>query len=1033
MESADTSNAASTTSKEKALWLMEELVPGTGINNLGLALHVTGRLRPDVLRAAVTLVLGRYETLRTVFRVIGAELVKEVVPAAEFTTVIEPLDLSDEALGKEALEKEALEKEALEKGLTAFVDRPFPLDGSPLVRVGHATGPDGDVLCLGVHHLAFDMTSAALFLQAFIPVYDAIAAGRPVPPQATAEVPAFAEPERRPADVAYWRETLRGITPDALDLWCGKSRGPRPTMTGENARHTLSPEARAALAGLQRAVRAPAGAVLLAAYTALLASHGAGPDLVVGTPVDVRGTHTAAIGYHVNVVPVRVRVDLAEGFRVLARRARDAFLGAMAHARTSVDELAGEIPEIGSTWQSALYRHLFNFLPEAPVDELSIDGMPARLLTVENPYSKFDLELVGTSATAEITLRYATETLDRADVEALPHRFEALLIAAAQDPDRPLGESAGWSEADRLTVDRANNTASPVEFPTVREAFRTWATRTPDAPAVVDGAYTATYRQVDEAAAAIGALLTGAGIGPGDVVAVAVPPREAAAALLGVWRAGAVHLPLDAAHASSWPARQLARSGAKAVLTGTGVRLPADAEPPCVLPLPTAPAPGSATAPEHTGEPTAPACLFHTCGDDGEPTATLLTHAGLADTTGHFAAELDVEPGTGVLTLAAPATFDALFDLCLALGAGGRVVIAPEEARSGGPALREAVDRHDVTVVPVPPGTPARVVEDAAARPHGLTVLVQGDRTSDATARRLLAAGCRLHYAYGSLETTGPAVTGRAETADGVRRGRPITNTRAFVAAPDGRELPVGLRGELCLAGTGLALTDPDDPAFAHRERYGRHHRTGQLARWRPDGSIEWLGRIDRRITLGDGLADLGAIEADLLDHHGVTASAAVAVTPAGGEPTVVAFVESAGATEITGAVGASEVVEPADGLVAATAPWPVVRLDALPRRPDGRTDRDALARLAEQALDRESGHQDEPADDALVRELVDLWKQLLGREATARTNFFEAGGHSLLAAVLAQKVEELTGTSLALTEVFEHPTPEALAARVRA
>ncbi|MEV0374918.1 condensation domain-containing protein [Streptomyces sp. NPDC050636] len=991
-----------TTNKEKALWLMEELVPETGINNLGLALQVSGRLRPDVLRAALAIVLGRYEMLRTVFRATGAELVKEVVPASEFATEIEPLHLTGESL---------------EKDLTAFVDRPFRLDGRPLVRVGFATGPDGDVLCVGVHHLAFDMVSAALFLQAFIPVYDAIAAGRPVPPQATTEVPALAEPEPRPADVAYWSETLRGITQGGLDLWCGMPRSRQPMMTGENARHTLSPEAQHAVQHLQRAARAPAGAVMLAAYTALLASHGAGPDLVVGSPVDVRGANTSAIGYHVNVVPIRVRVDLAEGFRALARQARDAFLGAMGHANTSVDELAGELPEIGSTWQSALYRHLFNFLPEAHVGELSIDGMPARLLTVENPYSKFDLELVGTPSDAEILLRYSTETLARADVEAMLRRLDALLIEAAHDPDRPLRETAGWSGPDRQAVDRANNTTSPIELPTVQAAFRSWAANTPDAPAVVDGEHTATYRQVDERAAAIHALLTGAGVGAGDVVAVAAPRGEAAAATLGVWRAGAVCLPLDTGHAPSWLARQLTHSRAKAVLTGTGVRLPADAELPHVLPLDTAPVPGPATS-DPSGEPTAPACLFHTCGDDGQPVATVLSHVGLADTVGHFTTELDVEPGTGVLALAAPATFGSLFDLCLALSAGGRVVIAPEVARTGGPALRATADRHDATVVVVPPGTPARVLEDIADRPQGLTVLAQGDEMSPATARRLFAAGCQLHLAYGTLETTGWAVSGRVDAADAVNRGRPITNTRAFIAAPDGRELPIGLRGELCLAGTGLALSDPDDPAFPTCERYGRHHRTGQLARWRPDGTIEWLGRIDRQAATGDGPVNLGAVEADLLDHRGVTAAAALAVTPSGGEPTVVAFAESA---------------DQADGFAASALPWQVVRLDALPRSPDGRTDRDALARLAEKALDQGSGHQGPAADDALVRALVEMWRQLLGTEATAQTNFFESGGHSLLAAVLAQKVEELTGTSLELTEVFHHPTPAALAARVRA
>ncbi|MCC9311971.1 condensation domain-containing protein [Kitasatospora sp. RB6PN24] len=1000
-----------TSSKEKALWLLEQLVPGTGVNNLGLGLQVSGRLRPDALRAALAIVAGRFEVLRTVYRTAGADLVKEVVPAGEFAVEIEPLDLSGGSL---------------EGDLTAFADRPFRFDGRPLVRVGFATHPDGDVLCVAVHHLVFDMVSVGLFLQAFIPVYDAVAAGRPVPAQATVPAPALAEPEPRPADLAYWREVLEGFQPGGLDLWCGTPRGRQPKLAGESASRALSAGAQQAVVQLQRAVRAPLGAVMLAAYAALLASHGAGPDLVVGSPVNVRGANTAAIGYHVNVVPIRIRVDLAEGFRALARQARDAFLGAMAHADTPVDELTGELAGIGTSWQTQLFRHLFNFLPQAPAVELSVDGMAARVLTVENPHSKFDLELVGSPSRAEVVFRYS-ETLARADVEAMLDRFDALLVAAAQDPDRPLGETAGWSDADRRITGRAHGTAAPTAHPTVLAAFRSWVARTPAAPAVIDGERTVSYRQLDATAAAVRALLADAGVRAGDTVAVAAPRGEAIAAVLGVWRAGAVCLPLDPGHDPSWLTRQLTHARVKAVLTGTGVQLPADDDLPPALPLADAPAPGPA-APEEAGEPTAPACLIHTCGEAGQPVATVLSHAGIADTVGHFAAELGVGPGSGVPALAAPATFDALFDVFLALSAGGHCVVVPDAARTDAAALRSAAGRHDVTVAVVPPGTPARILADLADQLPGLTVLADGDELSAGTAGRLLAAGCRLHCGYGTPQTTGWALSGRLDDPDEPPRGRPVANTRAYVAAPDGRELPIGLRGELRLAGTGLALSDPDDPAFPTDPRYGRHHRTGELARRRPDGTVEWLGRMDRQVATGDGPVDLGHVEAVLLGHPGVTAAAALAVPQPGGGDTVVAFAETPMPTPTSTDADAA-----ADGPAAPGVPGQVVRLAELPRTPDGRPDRDALLAIARKALDQGTDQQDQAADDALVRDLVEIWGQLLTVEATAQTDFFASGGHSLLAAVLAQKIEELTGTSLELGEVFKHPTPTALAARLRA
>jgi hypothetical protein len=411
------------TGKEKALWLLEKLVPGTGVNNLGLAVQAGGPLRPEVLAAALALMLGRHEVLRTVFSPAGAaDLFKWIVPANDFRVEIEPIGSAGGTL---------------EERLIAFTDRPFALDGRPLVRAGIVTEPDGDVFCLAVHHLAFDMVSMALFMREFLPVYDAICGGRPIPPAGPAPVPGDPESEPRPEDLAYWRETLRGYDGGRLDLWCGAPDSRRPVMAGGIVRHTFSPEARQALGNLQRVARAPMAAVLLAAYAALLASHGAGPDIVIGSPVDVRGANSAAIGYHVNVVPLRIRVDFSTGFRALARQARDAFLGAMAHAALSVDALAGELPH-------PLFRHLFNFLPAASLGELSVDGRPARLVTIDNPYSKFDLELVGTPSAEEIWFRYARDVLAPADVEAMLRRFETLLTEAAADADRPVGETAVW-------------------------------------------------------------------------------------------------------------------------------------------------------------------------------------------------------------------------------------------------------------------------------------------------------------------------------------------------------------------------------------------------------------------------------------------------------------------------------------------------------------------------------------------------------------------------------------------------------------
>ncbi|KIE23394.1 hypothetical protein LK08_30120 [Streptomyces sp. MUSC 125] len=1040
---SETSTTA--TAKERSMWMVDKLAPDTAANNIGVALQVGGRLRPDALRAAMAIVLGQYEALRTVFVESGADLLKQVRPAGEADVAIEALDVSGDRL---------------EQALAAFVSRPFRFDGRPLARIGTAEHPDGDVLCVVIHHLVFDMTSAAVFLQAFLAAYDAVATGRPVPPAPAGA--ALTETGPGPADLAYWREALSGFTPGELDLWCGLPRGSRPAMTGDGASHVLSPEAQQAVRQLQRTARAPIAAILLAGYAALLAAHGAGPDLVVGSPVDIRGAHGNAIGNHANVVPLRLTVDFAEGFTPLVRKARDTFLGALAHP-TSVDDLVGVVSGVEQSWQRPLFRHLFNFLPEMAVGELTVAGLPARLLPIESPHSKYDLELVARPSDGELLLRYSREIFSRTDVEALLHRFDALLIAAAEAPERPLRETAGWSPLDRLTVDRANDTATRPPHPTVPEAFAQHAASTPQATAVSEDGDTLTYQDVREQADKIHALLADAGVQPGDVVATAVSPTEQAAAALAIWRTGAVLLPLDPNHDPTWLARQIEHAEPAAVLTGartdlTDVHLtrflPGDLaglDLPVVLAMEPAPARGGAVPVDLTasaasasaalGEaasvaqaasgnaasvvpatpagsatpsaapallaPTTPACLIHTCGDDGQPVPTLLSHFGLADSAGHFAAELAVAPGTGLLSLARPATLGAVLDLSLALSAGAALVLAPEGARTGGADLCAAVDRHRVSVVVVPSGTPARVLEDLGDRLPGLTALVHAGEIARATAGRLLAAGCRVHGVDGVEGATGRVLSGPVDEGDHVPRLAPITRTRALVTAPDGRELPVGVRGELRLTGTGVA-----GDAYV---------RTGTQARRRPDGTLELLGRTARRTATPDGPVDLDEIEAVLSDHAGVTAVAALAVAGPDDSQAIIAVVEHTEHTD-------TDLAE----RLAAAVPRRIVLVDALPRAVDSRPDQAALERLAEKALG-EAPVQDPADDDPLCAGLIELWRGVLpDTEVTARTHFFESGGHSLAAAVLADRIQELTGTSLELKEIFEHPTPAALAARLR-
>jgi acyl-CoA synthetase (AMP-forming)/AMP-acid ligase II len=705
--------------KETGLWLLERLVPGTGVNNMGMALQVAGRLRPDVLATSIAILVGRYDALRTVYRETDGELTKEVVATAASSVGIERFPLSGDQIDKDVAE---------------FVGRPFELDGRLLFRAGLAAHPDGDILCIVVHHLNFDGASHGILLRNLILIYNGVAAGKPLPAPIREQVPDYAEPGPSLADLSYWREHLRGFKPDGRDLWCGSPQVPNPTLSGQSLRYALPAEARAAVQRLQRQVRAPLAPVFLAAFCALLAAHGAGPELAVGTPIDILKDDSLpdAIGYHANPVPLRVRVDFAEGFRDLARRVRDVFFAAMAHPSVSVDDLSAELPRAGASWETMIYRHMFNFFPDTPHGEMTMGGMTARLLSAESGFSRFDLQLLLVPPWEELWFRYRDEILAREDVEALMRRYVAILLEAAADPQRPLREFAGWSEQDRKTV----------------------------------------------AAASVAA-------------------------------------------------------------------------------------------------------------------ETIKTASALAD-------------------------------------------------------------------------------------------------------------------------------------------ARPLAHARVDILAPDGRELPVGVRGELCIAGSWELLGAADGLRFREGGRDGRYCPLGELARWRPDGSVELLGPVRSQVIINGIRVSLNDVDAALLAHPNVTGAASLTLAHQGEPDYLLAFAEIGATAGDPDQLAAALREHALATLPLAAVPERVICLTTLPRDADSQVDLEALTLLARKVLGSAQADEEPDAGDPLVGELMHLWRRYLDVTVTGQTNFFAAGGQSLLAARLVRDVAELAHLPLELAEIFNYPAPAALAARLR-
>ncbi|MEH0971304.1 amino acid adenylation domain-containing protein [Micromonospora sp. CPCC 205546] len=1007
--------------KERALWLLERSLPGSGVNNVPIALVTTQRLDVAAVRATLDQLARRHRALRTHVVEVDGEPARLVAKSA--TVPFALVEAATDEIGRACREAAA---------------RPFDLADEIPVRAVLVRCPDRDVVCLCLHHLAVDAVSGAVLAEEFARLYPAMSTdGRP--PAALAGPAPVAEPAAlTAAGLDFWRRHLADLPGVSAALEFGRPDPAVPTFAGGTVTRRLSGAATDAVRDLRRAGRATDNIVLLAVYYVLLSRHGAGQDLVVGVPVDLRdGAARRAVGYHMSTLPLRMRVTPERTFREVVREARRLFVTAMEHADVSYEELELSYPRDDAAWWVPPFRHMFNHRPPAEPAPDGGDELPSELLEVDSGHSRLDLELVVLREGDGITLKaaYASEIHDPEDVAALLARYEAMLERLPGQMDLPVGELDVWSAADRAAVDAANATAADVPVPTVAQGIAAQVAARPEATAMVDRhGVDRTYRELAEHAGGVAARLTRVGVGPGAIVGLyAERGPGCASAALGIWQSGAAYLPLDPEQPASRLAYELTDARVDVLLV--------DREPPpgvvpagCrVIDLATVEPAGHAW---RAPDPADPAYVIYTSGSTGLPKGVVLSHANLANVVRHFTTEIGVTHRDSLLWLTTFAFDISALEVFLPLVAGARVVVADDAARSDGAALLDLVERHDVSVLQATPTTWRLVVDEAKGRLRGRRVLCGGEPLPAHLARALVETGCTLWNVYGPTETTIWSTSALVEDVDaGVPVGRPIANTTVVVADGQGRPRPPGLPGEVWIGGDGVAagyLGRPELTAqrFGELAGAGRFYRTGDVGRWRHDGTLELRGRTDRQIKLRGHRIELGEVEAVLEQHPRVSAAAVVLVGDPSADGGLVAFVRAAEAGI------ADDVWRFArEQLASYAVPGDVVVLETMPTTGNEKVDYPTLTRLAEErSATRETRDSEEtPVADGLVGELVTLWRNLLrAPDLDERSHFFRSGGHSLLAAKLAQQVTRSTGVRVSLAAVFSAPTPQALAGFVR-
>jgi amino acid adenylation domain-containing protein len=917
----------------------------------------------------------------------------------------------------------------------------FDLADDRLLRVALLRlAADQHVLVLAMHHVISDGWSIGVLVREVEALYAAFAEGLPSPlPELPIQYADYAVWQRRwladgalERQLGYWTDQLAGA-PAALELPTDRPRPAVPSFRGAVHHFTIDPARTAALANLARQAGATLFMLLLAAFQVLLARWSGQYDVVVGTPIAgrTRAETEGLIGFFVNMLALRTPLDGAASFRSVLHGVKAAALDAYAHQDLPFEKLVEATHPIRDLSREPIVQAVFA-LQNMPQQPTRMAGLAIEPFDTGPVPAKFDLELAMVEADGALaaSIVYATDLFDAATIERLAGHLARLLDAIVADPQRRIGELPLLDDAERRQLAAWTGTVAPYpEDRCLQDLFAAQAARTPDAPAVICEDRTLSYRELDRRANRLAHHLRALGVGPDVVVGLSMTRSpDLVVGVLGILKAGGAYLPLDPGYPADRLAYMLADARVPVLLTqsplvdrlpvhaATLVRLDADA--PQIARWPDTPPPGAAD-PQHL------AYVIYTSGSTGHPKGVMIPHRGAMNLAEAQLTRLPLGPTDRILQFASISFDAAVWDLLMAWRAGAALVLADPHDLMPGEPLRELITRQRITTVLLPPSA---LAAQPVAELSSLTTLLVGGEACAAEQLRPWLAGRTVLNAYGPTEAS--VCTTLFDCGSDQRRppiGRPLPNTRTYVLDQRLEPVPIGVAGELFIGGAGLARGYLARPALT-AERFvpnpfapgARLYRTGDRVRWRADGELEFLGRLDTQVKIRGFRIEPGEIEAALLAQPGIEHAIVIARDDAVGKRLVAYLVGRPDAVADTGELRRKL----QQGLPDYMVPAAFVTLDRLPLTPNGKLDRAALP-----APEWNAGADYLAPRNPLETILAGLFAELLGiNRVGVNDNFFEAGGHSLLAMRLVSHVRAALGVSLPVRVIFMSPTIAELA-----
>ncbi|HWN68802.1 MAG TPA: amino acid adenylation domain-containing protein, partial [Haliangium sp.] len=1007
---------------QQRLWFLDQVETGRAVYNIPQGFRLRGALDVAALQASLSEIVTRHESLRTCFRN------RDGSPLQVVTDADIKLDVVDLRSLPEAERLAEAERRANALGQTAF-----PLTEAPLMRTALFRVADDDhVLLLDVHHIVCDGWSLALLFSELSAVYTARVAGKPSPlaPQhvqygdfAVWQHEVFADTAS--ADLTFWKEYLGGdLEPLALPF--DRNRPATASLKGKLARFTLSAAQTEAVNALAREERTSLFMTLMAAFQTFLSRVSGQTDIRVGSPIANRDREEIrnGIGFYTNTVVFRGDLGGTPTFRELLAATRERSLKVLAHQEVPLERVVEAVNPDRRSGDNPLFQVMFA-VQRAPESALSLPGVTVSGVDVHSATSKFDLllEMQELSQGMQCFLEYATDLFDDATAERLVAHFRHLLGELVAHPDRRIADAPLLTDAEReQIVVTWNDTAA--DYPRearLHDLVAAQAQARPDAVAVMAGAASLTYRELDERASQLAHHLQSLGVGPDTMVGVYIDRGvDMVVALLGTLKSGAAYLPLDPSFPEDRIAYMIEDSRTPVILTEARLvgELPAGAQQATVIRLDAdwaaiaghhprvAPASDKTTS-EHL------AYVIYTSGSTGKPKGVQLQHQGVVN----FLNSMVEKPGFGQddrLLAVTTLSFDiSVLELFLPLTTGGTIVVASRDQAVDGAELMELMESSRATVMQATPATWRLLIEAGwQGTPSLRKVLCGGEAWPAGLARELVARVEQVWNMYGPTETTIWSTCARITDPDDVTVGTPIDNTQCYVLDRHLKPVPIGVAGELHIGGDGLARGYHNRPELTS-ERFianpfgpGRLYKTGDLVKYRPDGNIQYLDRIDNQVKVRGYRIELGEIEAVLEKHPSVKQPVVIVWDSGNGDKRLAAYIVYEQGKSLTG----SELRSFLRGaLPDYMIPHLFVEMKELPLTANGKINRRALPDPLKQGQAEEREFVEPRTDNEKL--VAELWRSILKLDTVGLyDNFFDLGGHSLLSAQVTFRIEKETG-----------------------